>query len=1217
MRFRPLNHLRGAGLLGHVLIKKETRAMMSSGKWWCSVLVAAVCMAPWAMGETEKVELRQKEIGPADPLLPHIEVVVADKAPVIDGKLDDACWKKAKESAPMTDEYGFPLKLKTTFKICQKDEVLYLAFHCANEPGKSKQSGGGSDGKDAHDRINLWYGENIEVFLDPDNGDTPAYYQLVVTPFDQTGDLFNTRPQDPERQWEPEYQVKSTWSDDAWTVEYAIPFKVFSRTDTIYENIGMNVHRVDGTYWGIGAWSAGRTEGFHFPHRFGEIRGLKGADVKPNTPGLFRQPFMGVSDEVIHAKGKPSLVPAETPKIVDGPNVKVSGKGVAIDFEVNTLTDVAVWIEDEKGETVCHLAAGMLGPNAPAPLQKDALKQKLVWDRKDDWGKPVPEGKFQVKLGLRSQATLSKVIGLDTTPKQINAIAIDDKGRLITLGGERDSWMEIQRFDHSGKFENMLFPAPGNLPPEKLAGYNIIDLGPDGQIRWGSHRLAAMMPHLDQPMPHNILVNSQGQLIFLGCEYQGGPGHLYKINADGSLPPDFIGPYLKDLTWQQYYDFCAKRFHFALDPDDEKIVYVSGVKELHRLETAPEHGKTEFLPAGKYRETIYNVVMRMHWDKARMPEAFVGKRNLTGNQGSDKPGEFSDPQGICFDKDKNLWVCDRANNRIQIFNRDGKFLRQFAHPRPYLVAISKKTGCAYVMGTDEDDQVYVTKYSDGKSPKVLAKSVALGPETYWRTMALDETGSKPELRIVSGDTYRCIPQADVGKNDDSHSTYIVDRMVDQGKAFSEPEIIIGKHPPRSYGRIAVGWENDIIAAGNRYWYDGISGKFLGMIGKPGSEVAAFRDGTWAVREGFVDEGIRIMPADWPSNPEANALDTWKITPMSLNRAGQRGFSVAPNGDIYVARYYQWIYQMSLRGGQEGSDHHMAVDRYTKDGKLVGQRVISELSTGAQSPLADIHGNIYVIDNHGRKLGQLYEDDVADNLPTWIRDLHKTWKIDWDKIRKGESVEAGYNKFVYDPLVKSIGTLYKFGPEGGGLIWRAAQGPYVQHMPATNAQGKAVYSDWGFPSTPMPDRPATHWSASVINGNNHEGVFPQWQEGVKWELHGVGSAWGRYNKGHSSCCCQTIRNSVDDFGRTYTPAVHRSTVRMVDTAGNEILRIGSYGNLASYGPGSPVPDVKIPLMHPSTAVLSKKYLYVSEERYARILRIELGYEQEKSADAVVR
>jgi len=66
--------------------------------------------------------------GKAEPLLPSIEILEVDKAPVVDGVLDDACWDKAKESKIFTDEYSFPVKLKTRFKICQKDETIYLAI---------------------------------------------------------------------------------------------------------------------------------------------------------------------------------------------------------------------------------------------------------------------------------------------------------------------------------------------------------------------------------------------------------------------------------------------------------------------------------------------------------------------------------------------------------------------------------------------------------------------------------------------------------------------------------------------------------------------------------------------------------------------------------------------------------------------------------------------------------------------------------------------------------------------------------------------------------------------------------------------------------------------------------------------------------------------------------------------------------------------------------
>ena len=51
-----------------------------------------------------------------------------------------------------------------------------------------------------------------------------------------------------------------------------------------------------------------------------------------------------------------------------------------------------------------HLASGVLGPNAPAPFQKNAKKQTIVWDGKDDLGKYIDEKDHitvRVSLGLK------------------------------------------------------------------------------------------------------------------------------------------------------------------------------------------------------------------------------------------------------------------------------------------------------------------------------------------------------------------------------------------------------------------------------------------------------------------------------------------------------------------------------------------------------------------------------------------------------------------------------------------------------------------------------------------------------------------------------------------------------------------------------------------------------------------------------------------------
>ena len=1126
---------------------------------------------------------RQPEGPPrADPELPWIECVAATDAPRIDGRLDDPCWKDAPASRPLVDEYGLAVRLKTTFQVCHKEGVVYLAIRARYDAEKPPEKPpGNSTVRDG----SLWQGEAIEVFLDPDNADTPGYYQLAITPQGTSGDWFCPQRRDPEAQWEPDYEVRGHWTPQEWTVEYALPLGAFDRTAKVYENFGLNVTRVDSVYGDAATWSPLRGEGYHVPHRFGELRGMKASGVVSNEPGLFRPPPVRINDRVIRAEPAVSLVPAEAPAFVRGPAVKTARGGAEIAFELNTETDVAIWIEDTNGERVRHLAAGMLGEDPPAPLEKGRLAQTLRWDLKDDWGKRVAPGSYRVCVGARAQAKLDRVIGYKPQPKDIQGVCVDRQGRLYVLGGKLDQWTELMQFDRRGEYRRTILPPPAGVPPEKLKGLNVIDLGAGGQVRFGSTRLGSVLPHLDLPMPQSVLVNSRGQIIIFGGEHPSGAFRFYKINPDGSLPEDWLGPYVKDVHWVDFFDGWAKRFHFALDPEDEELIYLSGLKETHRRDW---HEGDEL----KNRVRYYNAVCKLHWKRGGPLVAHVGKINYRGPGGGNKPGELFDPQGICFDAAGNLYVCDRGNDRIQVFDKVGKYLRQWKHPRPYQVAAGRKSGAVYVMGTEQDG-VYITKYAAGNKPAVVARSANLGKESYWRTMALDESGPQAQLWVVR----------------EQVRSYQIDRIVDRGTEFSPPELVIGQEPPRDYYRLGVGWDSDVVWSSG-WWFDGKTGREIGPSRGHGDEVLAARDGTWVTRSGFFRHYISIYPEDWPTNPQAQTLARWETTPAALARAGRRGFTVAPNGDVYVARYYQFQRQSSAREAEEGPWMHVAIDGFSPDGRKIKPRVVYELSHAAHAPAVDIRGNIYVIDNLGRRIGELYEEDVAANLPSWV----PQYGIDWDKLRRGEPVAVGAEKWALDPLIQGVGTLYKFGPRGGGLLWRAAQKGWRRFDPDTE---KGLHLDWGFfPPGEIPDRPATHWSAQWVGADKLCGVYPRWQEGVEWEFLGVSLASGRYNLSHSGCTCSNCRISVDDFGRTYVPAAHRSCVRLIDTAGNEILRIGRYGNADSTGPGTALPEAGIPMRYPIATALSKQFLYVAEWRYGRIFKIALGYQRQQEVPVVI-
>jgi DNA-binding beta-propeller fold protein YncE len=74
-----------------------------------------------------------------------------------------------------------------------------------------------------------------------------------------------------------------------------------------------------------------------------------------------------------------------------------------------------------------------------------------------------------------------------------------------------------------------------------------------------------------------------------------------------------------------------------------------------------------------------------------------------GREGA-APGQFDVPHGLAMDSDGRLFVADRSNNRIQIFDQDGRFiaqLKQFGRPSGIYI---DKNDVLYVADSQSDEK---------------------------------------------------------------------------------------------------------------------------------------------------------------------------------------------------------------------------------------------------------------------------------------------------------------------------------------------------------------------------------------------------------------------------------------------------------------------------------------------------------------------------------
>jgi sugar lactone lactonase YvrE len=75
-----------------------------------------------------------------------------------------------------------------------------------------------------------------------------------------------------------------------------------------------------------------------------------------------------------------------------------------------------------------------------------------------------------------------------------------------------------------------------------------------------------------------------------------------------------------------------------------------------------------------------------------------GKLLQTWGEHGDGPGQFELPHKLDIDKYGSIYICDRNNDRIQIFSPDGEFIEMWTDCRwPQDICLDKKNDLAYVV----------------------------------------------------------------------------------------------------------------------------------------------------------------------------------------------------------------------------------------------------------------------------------------------------------------------------------------------------------------------------------------------------------------------------------------------------------------------------------------------------------------------------------------
>ncbi len=578
-----------------------------------------------------------------------------------------------------------------------------------------------------------------------------------------------------------------------------------------------------------------------------------------------------------------------------GPVVKSQGGAVTVSFAVAAKTDVEVAVLNAGGRVVRHLAAGVLGgAKAPPEPLKPGLKQSLVWDGKDDGGKKAEGGPFSIRVRAGTAGKFGRVIG---QPGRIGdatyGLSTDEKGNLyVASGGVYASTpvLTIKVFDRKGRYVRTALPMPAGLKPDDVAEF--------GKAREIDGHLTP--DNFGQLVPY---VQPGGVTAFIGNTIRDGVlwlvntgGRICRIRTDGSAvkwrsAPKSMTPSGGPMCW-------------AVSPDN-KTLYMTGwwngLATQSKGTIKPDDGVIfKIDPAtGKASEFLrIEVPPKSYW--LAEVNGWYHFKNWARKNGC------AAMHGMVVDKDRQLIVCDRVNQRLAVYSPAGKLVGETKIEWPDLVALSPRDKTVYVTtrkiidGYKAVNEFRVVKLSAAIDGKVLAETTLKGKNA--PSMALDATATPAVIWL-----------SNVGKEGKS-----IVRIEDRGKELVAGAALNADLAPG--GAIVKAWvdpDGDTVYANNGWnglsRWDGLTGeggptkiKAIDMIFGPDGNLYLYGQKGWNEPIYRCDKNFKPVPFSGTGKATTGKSSAGREV---YGRYGcgwsNKGIAVTGDGRIFVRSMYDW------------------------------------------------------------------------------------------------------------------------------------------------------------------------------------------------------------------------------------------------------------------------------------------------------------------------
>lgn len=883
------------------------------------------------------------------------------------------------------------------------------------------------------------------------------------------------------------------------------------------------------------------------------------------------------------------------------PSIEKSGEGFYISFEVKSFCDVTIVIEEDgTGKVLRHLISGVLGANAPEPLQKNSKTQKIYFDGKNDAGeylKNFTAAKVRVSLGLSPMFEKT----LFDFPKRRHSIdrqlfAPVEEGVVVYDGGNGiDS---IKLYSHTGEYVKMIYPFPADKVKE-VKGLKWRD-SPDGSGQFPVKTNFLQTSFLETGcnfamegrLPTNYGWTHYGMYGKAACFLAAnkgmvafGMGYMGRLNLDGSSGgTEFMGPAVGHQIKGKSGDMLVQPASAAISPDGKKI-YFTGYHYCN-------YGKAsnDIVTSGDW--STYHHVYQMDLASNEPPKLFIGDPNKSGKDDN----SFNMPIYVYVDESNRVYVCDFMNNRIQVFDENKKLLKSvnINHPA-YLTVLPKSKEIVVIthlipnkeFNAKPPPKTPMLYYNLGKFENMtVGKSIPLpaGYTQHGGDYLYSGSGFGYGFCVtdLSGETKMWISQEKAVENvltrgkiaaSNIRIWKLTGEKFDLLRDFEEElKKDLPNTKPIHYSRARLQVNpatGDLYTTKTIHGFDGKSFDELYKINPTTGKISMVKLTFDAEDFAFDSNGflyIKSLDIVGRYNIESLKEVPWDYgieTKTATSSSSDRVLGEVISGLKVptLATWHQGGFFVNVKG------NILISGPYTMSKDEINP-FVPEMYPGRPG-FSKLHNLLYIFDKYGKLIKSDIVPGLKDNYGVGLDQYNNIY------VMNGSTRMIGEKKYPND----WTGTVIKFPFSGGKIL---SKGDTPVPLPVANE----------------PKRPY-----------DLEGL---WVENAAWFFGGVGFMGKNSSKGLAAgtgCACWNSRMTFDYLNRTFAPELERYSVAVLDSSGNLITRIGRYGNRDSMGPKSlkPVGGDEVTMVHGAyLSTMTDKFLYIADISNDRLVSVKLNY-----------